>query len=61
MEKGSKKDRHQHLGEGAIGLNPFSMLVNDHRFEDVPAILETPKEGMGDEGNIALLRKLRGQ
>ncbi len=61
MEKGSKKDRHQHLGEGAIGLNPFSMLVNDPRFKDVPAILETPKEGPGDEGNLAMLRKLRGQ
>ena len=61
MEKGSKKDRHQHLGEGTIGLNPFSMLVNDPRFEDIPAILETPKEGTGDEGNLALLRKLRGQ
>lgn len=61
MEKGSKKDRHQHLGEGAIGLTPFSMLVNDPRFKDVPAILETPKEGPGDEGNLAMLRKLRGQ
>ncbi|MDD4160256.1 MAG: deoxyribonuclease IV, partial [Synergistaceae bacterium] len=61
MEKGSKKDRHQHLGEGEIGLNPFSMLVNDDRFQDVPAILETPKEGIGDEGNLAILRKLRGQ
>ncbi len=61
MEKGRKKDRHQHLGEGTLGLAPFSMLVNDKRFEDVPAVLETPKEGMGDEGNLALLRKLRGE
>jgi len=61
MERGSKKDRHQHLGEGTIGLEPFSMLVNDARFENIPAILETPKEGMGDEGNISVLRKLRGE
>lgn len=61
MEKGSKKDRHEHLGEGTIGINPFSMLVNDIRFEDVPAILETPKDGPGDVGNLALLRKFRGQ
>ncbi|NLX84511.1 MAG: endonuclease, partial [Synergistaceae bacterium] len=60
-EKNSKKDRHQHLGEGNIGLNPFSMLINDKRFEEIPAILETPKEGIGDKGNIALLRKLRGE
>ncbi len=37
------------------------MLVNDARFENIPAILETPKEGMGDEGNISVLRKLRGE
>ena len=61
MERGSKMDRHQHLGEGTIGLAPFSMLVNDPRFENVPAILETPKEGPGDEGNLAILRKLRGE
>ena len=61
MERGSKMDRHQHLGEGTIGLAPFSMLVNDPRFESVPAILETPKEGPGDEGNLAILRKLRGE
>ena len=61
MDKGSKKDRHQHLGEGTIGLEPFSMLVNDARFENIPAILETPKEGMGDEGNTSVLRKLRGE
>ena len=61
MDKGSKKDRHQHLGEGTIGLEPFSMLVNDVRFDNVPAILETPKEGIGDEGNLSLLRKLRGE
>ncbi len=61
MDKGSKKDRNQHLGEGTIGLEPFSMLVNDVRFDNVPAILETPKEGIGDEGNLSLLRKLRGE
>lgn len=61
MDKGSKKDRHQHLGEGTIGLEPFSMLVNDVRFDNVLAILETPKEGIGDEGNLSLLRKLRGE
>jgi deoxyribonuclease-4 len=37
------------------------MLVSDGRFEDTPVILETPKEGIGDAGNLALLRKLRGR
>ncbi len=59
-EKGSRKDRHQHIGEGALGLRFFSMLLNDDRWDGVPLILETPKGGVGDAGNMALLRKLRG-
>lgn len=58
--KGSGIDRHTHLGDGEIGIIPFSMLVSDERFSDTPTILETPKEGIGDKGNLALLRKLRG-
>lgn len=59
-EKGGKKDRHTHLGRGEIGLAPFAMLMTDDRFAQIPAILETPKEGIGDAGNLATLRKLRG-
>jgi deoxyribonuclease-4 len=58
---GSGTDRHEHIGEGEIGVIPFGMLVSDERFHDTPLILETPKEGIGDEGNLALLRKLRGR
>jgi deoxyribonuclease-4 len=54
-------DRHAHIGEGKIGVIPFGMLVSDERFGDTPVILETPKDGIGDEGNLALLRKLRGR
>jgi deoxyribonuclease-4 len=57
---GSGADRHQHIGEGEIGLVPFGMLVTDQRFANTPMILETPKDGVGDEGNLAILRKLRG-
>jgi deoxyribonuclease-4 len=57
---GSRVDRHEHIGEGEIGVIPFGMLVSDERFADTPMILETPKEDIGDEGNLALLRKLRG-
>jgi deoxyribonuclease-4 len=57
---GSGVDRHQHVGEGEIGLTPFGMLVSDDRFADTLMILETPKDGIGDEGNLAILRKLRG-
>jgi deoxyribonuclease-4 len=58
--RGSRIDRHAHIGEGEIGTIPFGMLVADERFADTPVILETPKDGVGDEGNLALLRKLRG-
>ena len=57
---GSGVDRHQHIGEGEIGVTPFGMLVSDARFANTPMILETPKDGIGDEGNLAILRKLRG-
>lgn len=58
--RGSRLDRHAHLGEGEIGLHPFALLMNDVRFENIPTILETPKEGVGDEGNLSFLRKVRG-
>lgn len=58
--RGSRVDRHAHLGEGEIGIIPFGMLVSDRRFWNTPTILETPKDGVGDEGNLSLLRKLRG-
>lgn len=40
---GSRIDRHEHIGKGALGLEPFELLFNDPRFFDVPKILETPK------------------
>lgn len=59
-EMGSRIDRHQHLGEGFLGLDLFSSIITDPRWKDVPSLLETPKGPPGDRGNIALLRKLRG-
>lgn len=40
---GSRVDRHEHIGKGALGLEAFSLLFNDPRFFDIPKILETPK------------------
>jgi deoxyribonuclease IV len=40
---GSRVDRHTHLGEGHLGLEPFRRLVNDSRFAGLPMLLETPK------------------
>jgi len=55
---GSRVDRHQHIGEGRIGLGAFRLLMNDERWEDVPKILETPKEE-GNEKDIQNLNTLR--
>lgn len=57
---GSRVDRHCHIGEGFIGIDAFRFLVNDHRFAEVPKILETPK-GTGDredKRNLATLHSL---
>lgn len=41
---GSRVDRHDHIGEGQIGLQGFANIMNDTRFVKVPKILETPKD-----------------
>jgi deoxyribonuclease-4 len=45
---GSRVDRHEHIGQGFLGDEPFRSLVNDRRFRKVPMILETPKENNGN-------------
>ncbi len=65
---GSRVDRHTHIGEGSVGLEPFRWLVNDSRFEGLPMLLETPKEERRspqavavdrfDAKNLALLRSM---
>src|SRR5262249_25437098 len=40
---GSRVDRHEHIGRGCIGIEPFRWLVNDPRFARLPMVLETPK------------------
>lgn len=57
---GSRVDRHEHIGEGEIGLDGFRWFVNDIRFHDVPKILETPKgkDGRADRKNLSSLREL---
>jgi deoxyribonuclease-4 len=43
---GSRVDRHEHLGEGNLGLGLFWRLVNDPRFAEIPGVVETePREG----------------
>jgi len=40
---GSRVDRHEHIGKGCLGLEPFRRLLNDPRFSTLPMLLETPK------------------
>lgn len=59
--RGSRVDRHAHIGQGELGLEAFRLLVNDRRFRNRPMILETPKEADGqdvDQVNTATLRGL---
>jgi deoxyribonuclease-4 len=58
---GSRVDRHEHIGEGQIGLEPFRRLLNDPRFAHLPMYLETKKETRdGEEMDAVNLRRLRG-
>lgn len=41
-EFGSKLDRHECIGKGLMGMEPFRFIMNDQRFDDMPLILETP-------------------
>lgn len=61
---GSRKDRHEHLGEGSLGVEPFRRIVQDPRFQGIPKILETPKEPDpvgNDLKNLGLLRSFRSE
>jgi len=59
-ELGSRKDRHEHIGEGRIGLDGFYHFLNDPRLAGLPGILETPKSAdlHEDRQNLAVLRGL---
>jgi len=56
---GSRVDRHEHIGLGELGLNPFRFILNDPRFTQIPKILETPK-GDNEEMDGVNLGVLRG-
>ncbi|MGC2446502.1 MAG: deoxyribonuclease IV [Candidatus Sulfotelmatobacter sp.] len=57
--RGSKLDRHQHVGKGTIGKETFRMLLNDLRLAHAAFIAETPIDQPGDDRrNIDALKKL---
>ncbi len=60
---GSRKDRHEHIGKGELGLAPFACILNDTRLRHVPMVIETPKlpkdkDFTLDRENLRLLRSL---
>lgn len=61
FELGAKRDRHANIGEGFLGAEPFSLILNDPRWADLSSYLEVP--GFDDQGpdqkNIEILKKLR--
>lgn len=54
---GSRVDRHDSLGKGKLGLDPFRFIMNDPRMEEIPMVLETIDETIWAE-EIALLYSL---
>jgi deoxyribonuclease-4 len=58
--RGSRVDRHEHIGQGKIGLNAFRFIMRDRRFGKIPKVLETPKgkELREDVQNLKTLRAL---
>jgi deoxyribonuclease-4 len=59
-ELGSRVDRHEHIGQGLLGLEPFRLLLNDPRFVGLPMTLETDKgpDLAEDKDNLETLRSL---
>jgi len=51
---GSRVDRHECIGKGSLGLEPFKFIMNDPRFDNIPMVLETPDPSIWQE-EISLL------
>lgn len=61
---GARKDRHETLGEGTLGVEPFRRIMLDPTLAGVPKVLETPKGDdpvAADLANLGLLRRLRAE
>ena len=58
-DRGSHKDRHARIGEGHIGWEAFTRIINHPALRDLPFILETPNEDAGWTDEIARLRAAR--
>ena len=61
--RGSRVDRHEHIGKGRIGLDAFRFIMRHRRFRKIPKVLETPKgkDLAEDVMNLRTLRALADQ
>jgi deoxyribonuclease-4 len=66
--RGSRVDRHAHIGDGHLGVEPFRRLLHDARFDGLPLLIETEKSPQNgrriaidplDVRNLETLRRLR--
>ncbi|HEX5831821.1 MAG TPA: deoxyribonuclease IV [Gemmatimonadaceae bacterium] len=57
---GSRKDRHELIGEGAIGADAFRRIMTDPRLVSVPKVIETPKGDDHEAADRSMLERLRG-
>lgn len=56
---GSRKDRHWHIGEGYIGIDGFSYIINHPKLQKVPGIMETPRSDTEEDlRNMRVIRSL---
>jgi deoxyribonuclease-4 len=62
-QRGSRVDRHEHIGKGRIGLDVFRFIMRSPRFRKIPKVLETPKakDLAEDVINLRTLRRLANQ
>ncbi len=58
-DKASHKDRHEKIGEGKIGLEAITKIINNERIKELPFYLETPNELDGYKKEIELLKERR--
>ena len=57
---GSRVDRHEHIGRGFLGMKAFRLLMNDARLQNVPLVLETPKDEKTLKEDVENLNRLIG-
>jgi deoxyribonuclease-4 len=59
-DRGSRRDRHEHIGKGCVGLAAFRLILTDPRLREVPMVLETDKADdlAEDRMNLSALRSV---